>query len=256
MRTWLSLLRLEDETGRTHAVEVGNSTLIPLDGSASQIGLANEMAGLRLNIDNVLAYAMFFCGFLEIREGEVCSFVTSCGNWYLDTGVIPQDLTPKVEESRDGSKAYMIHAYLAVTGGLFLAVLKVEQDGVVSIALTTSRWETLSACISRAIAGAALPPRAPNRSARVEAGFHTARYRISGLHGLGSPHLTRARREACASFLALLIAIAPNAVFSQGITIPQETSVIHYNRCLNFALQNGYVEQTRENINDIAVIDQ
>jgi hypothetical protein len=126
-----SLLRLEDETGRTHAVEVGNSALIPLDGSASQIGLANEMAGLRLNIDNVLAYAMFFCGFLEIQEGEVCSFVTSCGNWYLDTGFVPQDLTPKVEESDDGSKAYTIHAYLAHTGGLFLALLKVEPNGIV-----------------------------------------------------------------------------------------------------------------------------
>jgi hypothetical protein len=128
-----SLLRLEDDSGRAHAVEVGNEALIPLNGSALQIGVANEMAGLHLNIENVLAYAMFFCGFLEARDGETFPFVTTCGNWYLDTGLVPHDLSPKVEEAHDGSQSFTIRAYLAHTGGLFLALLKVELNGAVTM---------------------------------------------------------------------------------------------------------------------------
>jgi hypothetical protein len=128
-----SLLRLEGKTGRMHAVEAGDEALIPLDGSSAQIYNANEAAGLRLNVNNVVAYAMFFCGLFEIHNGEVGSFLTRCGNLYLDTGFVPQDLIPKVEEARDGSMSYTILAYLDHTGGLFMHLLKVVPQGAVTL---------------------------------------------------------------------------------------------------------------------------
>ena len=57
------LLRLENETGHGYAVETRDGTLVPLDGSVAQINFANEIAGLRLDIGNALAYAVFFARF-------------------------------------------------------------------------------------------------------------------------------------------------------------------------------------------------
>jgi hypothetical protein len=128
-----SLLRLEGKTGRMHAVEAGNEALVPLDGSSAQIYNANEAAGLRLNVNNVVAYAMFFCGLFEIHDGEVGSFLTRCGNLYLDTGFVPRDLIPRVEDARDGSMSYTILAHLEHTGGLFMTLLSVAPQGAVTL---------------------------------------------------------------------------------------------------------------------------
>jgi hypothetical protein len=125
------LLWLESESGIGCAVEGGDGALFPLDGSAARIYDANEAAGLRLNIDNVVDYAMFFCGFLRAGDGDRFRFVVERGNWALDTGLTPADLTPSATEAADGSGGFEITAYVVHCNELFRALLRVESDGAV-----------------------------------------------------------------------------------------------------------------------------
>ena len=125
------LLQLKAESGTGYAVEGDNGTLFPLDGSSAQIYDANEAAGLRLDIDNVVAYAMFFCGFLRAGDGDAFRFVVQRGDWALDTGLTPADLTPCAREADDGSGSFEITAYVVHCKELFRALFRVESDGVV-----------------------------------------------------------------------------------------------------------------------------
>jgi hypothetical protein len=70
-----NLLYLKGECGTACAVEGGDGTLFPLDGSSAQIYEGNEAAGLRLDINNVIDYAIFFCGFLRAADGDAFRFV-------------------------------------------------------------------------------------------------------------------------------------------------------------------------------------
>jgi hypothetical protein len=125
------LLQLEGESGMGCAVEGYDGTLFPLDGSSAQIYDANEAAGLRLNIDTVIDYAMFFCGFLRAGDGDAFRFVVERGDWALDTGLIPADLAPSAREAADESGSFEITAYVAHCGALYHSLFKVESDGVV-----------------------------------------------------------------------------------------------------------------------------
>jgi hypothetical protein len=125
-----NLLYLQGESGTACAVEGGDGTLFPLDGSSSQIYEGNEAAGLRLDINNVIDYAMFFCGFLRAGDGDAFRFVVERGDWGLDTGLIPSDLTPRAKSAADGSGSYEITAYVAHGKELFRALFRVESDGV------------------------------------------------------------------------------------------------------------------------------
>ena len=125
-----SLLYLKGEAGTACAVEGGDGTLFPLDGSSAQIYEGNEAAGLRLDINNVIDYAIFFCGFLRAADGDAFRFVVERGNWGLDTGLIPSDLTPRAKSAIDGSGSFEITAYVAHCKELFRAVFRVESDGV------------------------------------------------------------------------------------------------------------------------------
>ena len=127
------LLCVENESGQGYVIETADGTLVPLDGSVAQIKLANEMAGLRLDIGNALAYAMFFCGFLVGGGGEAFPFVTERGPWSLDTGRTPQDLAPRIEMPSDESGVFRINAYLAHSGALFAALLEVKPDGAITM---------------------------------------------------------------------------------------------------------------------------
>ncbi len=62
-----NLLYLQGEFGTAYAVEGGDGTLFPLDGSSAQIYEGNEAAGLRLDINNVIDYAIFFAAFFAQR---------------------------------------------------------------------------------------------------------------------------------------------------------------------------------------------
>ena len=126
-----SLLQLKAESDTGYAVEGDNGTLFPLDGSSAQIYDANEAAGLRLDIDNVVPYAMFFCGFLRAGDGDAFPFVVQRGDWALDTGLTPADLTPCVREADDGSGSFEITAYVVHCKELFRTLFRVESDGVV-----------------------------------------------------------------------------------------------------------------------------
>ena len=125
------LLQLEGESGIGCAVEGYDGTLFPLDGSSAQIYDANEAAGLRLDIDNVIDYAMFFCGFLRAGEGDAFRFVVERGDWALDTGLTPADLTPCAREAADESGSFEITAHVVHCNELFRTLLRVEGDGVV-----------------------------------------------------------------------------------------------------------------------------
>ena len=82
-----NLLCLKGESGTACAIEGGDGTLFPLDGSSAQIYEGNEAAGLRLDINNVIDYAIFFCGFLRAADGDAFRFVVERGDWGLDTGL-------------------------------------------------------------------------------------------------------------------------------------------------------------------------
>jgi hypothetical protein len=125
-----NLLYLEGESDNACAVEGGDGSLFPLDGSSAQIYDANEAAGLRLDINNVIDYAMFFCGFLRVADGDAFRFVVERGNWGLDTGPTPSDLTPRAKRATDGSGSFEIAAYVAHCKELFRALFRVESDGV------------------------------------------------------------------------------------------------------------------------------
>jgi hypothetical protein len=131
LKGWL--LRLENETGHGYAVETRDGTLVPLDGSVAQINFANEIAGLRLDIGNALAYAVFFARFLVDDTGDAFPFVMERGAWSLDTGRTPEDLTPCIKMARDGSGTFQINAYLSHGGGLFAALLEVRPDGAIAM---------------------------------------------------------------------------------------------------------------------------
>ena len=125
------LLYLEGESGTGCAVEGHDGTLFPLYGSSAQIYDANEAAGLRLHIDNVIDYATFFCGFLRAGDGDRFRIVVERGDWALDTGSTPADLTPCARQADDGSGSFEITAYVVHCKELFRALLRVESDGVV-----------------------------------------------------------------------------------------------------------------------------
>ena len=125
------LLYLEGESGTGCAVEGHDGTLFPLDGSSAQIYDANEAAGLRLDIDNVIDYAIFFCGFLRAGDGDMFRIVVERGDWALDSGLTPGDLTPCVRKADDGSGSFEITAYVAHCGALYHSLFRVENDGVV-----------------------------------------------------------------------------------------------------------------------------
>ena len=125
-----NLLYLKGESGTACAVEGGDGTLFPLDGSSAQIYEGNDAAGLRLDINNVIDYAIFFCGFLRAADGDAFRFVVERGDWALDTGLIPADLTPRVREAADGSGSFEIAACVAHCKELFRALFRVENDGV------------------------------------------------------------------------------------------------------------------------------
>jgi hypothetical protein len=125
-----NLLYLKGESGTTCAIEGRDGTLFALDGSSAQIYNANEAAGLRLDLTNVIDYARFFCGFLHDGDGDAFHFVLERGDWALDTGLIPADLTPCVREAADGSESFEIVAYVAHCKELFRALFRVESDGV------------------------------------------------------------------------------------------------------------------------------
>jgi hypothetical protein len=126
-----NLLYLEGDSDNACAVEGGDGSLFPLDGSSAQIYHANEAAGLRLDINNVIDYAIFFCGFLLAADGDAFRFVVERGDWGLDTGLTPSDLTPRAKSAVDGSGSFEITAYVAHCKELFHAVFRVESDGVV-----------------------------------------------------------------------------------------------------------------------------
>ena len=124
-----NLLYLKGESGTACAVEGGDGTLFPLDGSSAQIYEGNEAAGLRLDINNVIDYAMFFCGFLRAADGHAFCFVVERGDWGLDTGLTPSDLTPRAKSAADGSGSFEITAYVVHCNELFRALFRVESDG-------------------------------------------------------------------------------------------------------------------------------
>ena len=124
------LLYLEGESGTGCAVEGHDGTLFPLDGSSAQIYDANEAAGLRLDIDNVVDYAIFFCGFLRAGDGDRFRIVVERGNWDW-MAVRTGDLTPCVRKADDGSGSFEIAAYVAHCGALHHSLFRVENDGVV-----------------------------------------------------------------------------------------------------------------------------
>ncbi len=132
-----SLVQIVSEFGSEIArgclVETGEGVLVPLDGSRAQIDAANEMAGLNLNIGNVITYAMFFCQFLLAADGETFPFVTKRGPWSLDTGRMPKDLKPRVKMMADGSGRYRINAYISHAEMMFAALFEVRNDGVVDM---------------------------------------------------------------------------------------------------------------------------
>jgi hypothetical protein len=103
--------------------------LFPLDGSSAQIYEGNEAAGLRLDINNVIDYAIFFCGFLRAADGDAFRFVVERGDWGLDTGLTPSDLTPRAKSAVDGSGGFEITGYVAHCKELFRALFRVESDG-------------------------------------------------------------------------------------------------------------------------------
>src|SRR5271154_4753557 len=117
-----NLLYLKGESGTACAVEGGDGTLFTLDGSSAQIYEGNEAAGLRLDINNVIDYAIFFCGFLRAADGDAFRFVEERGDWGLDTGLTPSDLTPQAKSAVDGSGSFEIMAYVAHCKGLFRAL--------------------------------------------------------------------------------------------------------------------------------------
>jgi hypothetical protein len=118
------------EIGYGSMVETGDGALIPLDGGAEQIGVANRMAGLHLNMSNVIHYAIFFCEFLRVGDGGNFPFVAQRGSWALDTGRMPEDLEPRVE-TMDGG--YLINAYVTHAGMMFAVKLEIRNDGVVEM---------------------------------------------------------------------------------------------------------------------------
>ena len=71
--------------------------------------------------------AAFFAPETETRF----RFVVERGDWALDTGLTPADLTPCVREADDGSGSFEITAYVAHCEELFRALFRVESDGVV-----------------------------------------------------------------------------------------------------------------------------
>jgi hypothetical protein len=52
------------------------------------------------------------------------------GDWGLDTGLTPSELTPRVKSAGDGSGSFEITAYVAYCKELFRALFRVESDGV------------------------------------------------------------------------------------------------------------------------------
>jgi hypothetical protein len=119
------------ETAYGSMVEIGDGKLIPLNGRPSQIATANQMAGLHLNIGNVINYAIFYCEFLRAEDGDNFPFVMTRGAWGLDTGRMPDDLEPRVEMIGGGSDAYRVNAYITHAGWMYAAQFEVRNDGVV-----------------------------------------------------------------------------------------------------------------------------
>jgi hypothetical protein len=126
------LLRVENEVGSGHAVET-EGLLIPMDGSSARIYVANEKAGLSLELKNVIAYAAFFSGLLQGSDGNTFPFVTERGAWWLDNGCMLKDLTPRIEISRNRSSVFRVRAYVRHAEVLFEALLEVKPNGEVTM---------------------------------------------------------------------------------------------------------------------------
>jgi hypothetical protein len=118
-----ALVRLEHREDVSFLVESDAGMMIRLTGLAYEIQLANESAGLFLTADNVVAYAMFFCGFLNADNGEAFPIVARRGNWALDGGTLPEDLAPTIEADNAKEGRYLIRAYMAHCRQMFRALL-------------------------------------------------------------------------------------------------------------------------------------
>lgn len=118
-------------------------TVVLLDGTAPQIKMANRIAGLCLNRENVADYVRYFCGHLATRYGDPYDIAESCDGKLLENGHQLRNMGIRVgHQGEDG--VFRVGCYQVINDTLFRVSFKVPPDGILNMVRDLKLGQLLS----------------------------------------------------------------------------------------------------------------